>query len=66
MLPAAGRDGVESVAAAVDRAATVDPEHETARRERAVGAWALTRFRRSPRAGEGASHAPEESTDGFH
>jgi hypothetical protein len=26
----------------------------------------LTRFRRSPRAGKGASHALEESIDGFH
>jgi hypothetical protein len=40
--------------------------NETAQRKHAVGAWALTRFRRSLRAAEGASHALEESIDGFH
>jgi len=60
MLPAARRAGVESGAAAAN------PMNETARCKRTVGAWALTRFRRLLRAGEGAAHAPEESIDGFH
>jgi hypothetical protein len=60
MVPAAGRAGVESGAAGAK------PVNETARCKRTVSAWALTRFRRSLRAAEGASHALEEAIDGFH